>query len=230
LREVTKDDIVAAVGRNGVNEINPNLILAACHIAEDYAEEAFKPLIFQVSERAHYLMNRQAWVAPRILEKRGLIHKDSYFFHSFVRKIFMEFVDTMVSQFKNVCLQEFYSPVTLYWDFYLDPVLKSKSKNVADLAKEIFEVIKERITRKIVLMTCNYFIFSITEKLYGWNEIQLQIHSLSDQELLNLFQIAQKSTLLQAEEAQLQRALKTCEDQEILLYGGPMFDTNTLIF
>jgi hypothetical protein len=67
-----------------------------------------------------------------------------------------------------------------------------------------------------------------TEKQYGWEEIQSEVQILSERQLEDLFQASGIQSVLQREEDTLKQLLKTCEDQEYLLFGGDLLATKDL--
>jgi len=228
LPEFTTDSIVNS-DKNGIypNNNDSSALLSACRIASSYADQSLKFLVDQVSDRSAFILRRASEISKRFMTKsknnKSIRDDDfsnySYYFDSFVHENFNLFVDEMSEKFKNQAREEFYSATTLFWDFKLNPTLSSNSKNVNELADEVFEVIKDRIIRKVILLICNYFIFSITENLYGWDEIPYKIHTLSDSDLLQLFESDRQYQLILEKEEKLLKQYKSVEEKEIAIFG-----------
>jgi len=223
LPKPSESDVVASLGRRGVQDVSPDYVWAACEIATNYASDALEPLVRQFGERGIYILKRQAVVARRIISKKEThSYGGSHFFHSFVRQLFETYADKMVDLYQENCFQEFLNVATIYWDFSRT-TSKLQKEQVAETAVNFFNSIKQRISRKAVLMLCNFFIFSITEKLYGWDTMQSEVHVLSDQQLQDLFQSSEIAATLQKDEDALKQVLRSYEDQEYVLFGGDLF-------
>ena len=121
---MTRDELLAATGRNKVN-YKPNYVWAACDIAQEKTRVAIKPLVKQIAQRATFLLKRQSQVAEIILagsfgRRTGdTLTQISPFFKSYIKEVFSEFADQLAQQFISQCCDEFYTTKTIYWNYSL---------------------------------------------------------------------------------------------------------------
>eukprot|EP01112_Ceratiomyxa_fruticulosa_P015981 TRINITY_DN4787_c0_g1_i1.p1 TRINITY_DN4787_c0_g1~~TRINITY_DN4787_c0_g1_i1.p1 ORF type:complete len:740 (-),score=173.13 TRINITY_DN4787_c0_g1_i1:40-2259(-) len=155
-----------------------------------------------------------------------------YFTHS-VKEMYYRFVDQISTTCKAKCMDEFYCSRLLYWEVtqmsdksgdlrrLLNANLGNSSgpdnqeavcKTVHQLANYIFEDVKQRITRNILLKCYNFFLLPMQNAL--WGEVQGKITILSDQMLEELFEVSVTREKLKDDQRSLQQIMSQFQDQE----------------
>eukprot|EP01114_Cavostelium_apophysatum_P012433 TRINITY_DN277_c0_g1_i1.p1 TRINITY_DN277_c0_g1~~TRINITY_DN277_c0_g1_i1.p1 ORF type:complete len:856 (+),score=372.25 TRINITY_DN277_c0_g1_i1:231-2798(+) len=211
--EVTMDDVATAAGINKLNNI-PNYAWAAADLAQQKSQDAFVPLIDQLTNRAVYIMKRLTDIAQKILEGRRKkwiedmnVHShqsgesiddlDRYpYFTYHVKDLYNKFVDTTAKLCKEKCLDEFYSTRTIYWEQteYADRNMPLERTDMEDtktavvhLATDLFLKLRLRITTNVLLKFYNFFLVPMQSDL--WNEIQGKVNCLGDSSLEQIFEV-----------------------------------------
>jgi len=135
-----------------------------------------------------------------------------------VKDIYYKFVDTKAETCRTKCLDEFVCTRLIYWDFVglnEDMFTHEKTDSVGLLTKittEIFEDIRKRITKNVMLKVYNYFLCPIQSEL---NQIQEElVRSVSDEDLQQMFQVATTEEKLITEEHKLTKSLSVYQDRE----------------
>jgi len=230
--DITMDDVATAAGINKLNNI-PNYMWAASDLAQQKSQDAFVPLIEQLTSRAVFIMKRLTEIAEKILESRKKrwtgpgsddVERFPYFTYH-VKDLYGKFVDNTAKLCKEKCMDEFYSTRTILWDFteYADknmPLERSEGNNndtknaVADLSNELFKSIRERITKNVLLKFYNFFLVPMQTEL--WNEIQGKVNSLSDNNLDQLFEVGATKEKLKSKTTFLQDELAKAIEQDKL--------------
>jgi len=182
MSDVAPDDVATAAGINKLNNI-PNYAWAASDLAQQKAQDAFVPLIEQLTSRAVYIMKRLTDISEKVLESRKKkwnedLHTvasnnvddiDRYpYFTYHVKDLFNKFVESTAKQCKEKCLDEFYSTRTIYWDLTSEfsnrnlPLERNDQedtkKQVINLSTELFNELRDRITRNVMLKFYNFFL------------------------------------------------------------------------
>jgi hypothetical protein len=127
------DDVATAAGINKLNNI-PNYAWAASDLAQQKSQDAFVPLIKQLTNRAVYIMKRLSEIADKILESRkkkwvedlnrsnhstvsNVEDIDHYFYFTHhIKDLYFRFVDNTARTCEEKAMDEFYSTRTIYWD------------------------------------------------------------------------------------------------------------------
>jgi hypothetical protein len=184
ISEVTMDDVATAAGINKLNNI-PNYMWAASDLAQQKSQDAFVPLIEQLTSRAIFIMKRLTDICEKILDSRKKkwsgtpsaedIERYPYFTYH-VKDLYNKFVEHTARTCKEKCLDEFYSTRTILWDFteYADknmPLERNDSEDtrgaVVQLSTELFNSIRDRITKNVLLKFYNFFLVP----MYAFNHI-----------------------------------------------------------
>ncbi|GAM24162.1 hypothetical protein SAMD00019534_073370 [Acytostelium subglobosum LB1] len=247
ITEVTLDDVATASGINKLNNI-PNYAWAACDLAQQKSQDAMVPLIEQLCERAIYIMKRLADVADKVVDSRkknritassGLaggrfdmenIDQYPYFTHH-VRDLFFKFIEQASKICKEKCMDEFYSTRTIYWELTEHPdqslpVVRNDHQDtratVEHLTTQLFESIRKRITKNVLLKFYNFFLVPIQTDL--WSEIQGKITCLSNESLEQIFEVnATKEQLKEDEKNQQVILEKYTKNDELFLKAASQF-------
>jgi len=207
--EVTMDDVATAAGISKLNNV-PNYAWAASDLAQQKSQDAFVPLIEQLTNRAVYIVKRLTDITEKILEGRKKkwledmgfstedVDKYPYFTYH-VKDLYYKFIDGTAKICKEKCMDEFYSTRTIYWDLtseYSDRQLplerndQDDTKNaVVHLATELFNELRDRITKNVLLKFYNFFLVPMQSEL--WNEIQGKVNTLPDSALDQIFEVQQ---------------------------------------
>jgi len=231
ISEVTMDDVATAAGINKLNNI-PNYAWAAADLAQQKSQEAFVPLIEQLTNRATYIMKRLTDIAEKILESRrkksadynAVEDIDRYpFFTYHVKDLYYKYVDLTAKVCKEKCMDEFYSTRTIYWDLteYADrplPTDRSDQEDtktaVVNLSTDLFNEIRDRITKNVLLKFYNFFLVPMQSEL--WNEIQGKVNCLVDENLEKLFDVSTTKAKLSQNTQQLKEELSKATEQDKL--------------
>ena len=146
-----------------------------------------------------------------------------YYTHH-VKDLFAEFVSHVADECREKCMDEFYCTKLIYWEVQQQANGADKkgaqasantpytAENVHNLAQEIFNATKLRITRNILLKCHNYFLVPMQSPL--WGEIHGKVSSLSNQNLEELFEVPLTTQRLQDEQRTLQHILDRFVQQE----------------
>jgi predicted nucleic acid-binding protein len=232
ITEITPDDVATATGINKLNNI-PNYAWTAADLAQHKSQDALIPLIEQLTSRAVYILKRLTDVAERIMEGRKKRADDGFsvddieqypYFTYHVKDLYFKFVDSVAKACKDKCLDEFYSTRTIYWEMTenekvlnLPQAEKSADetrKLVIEQAKNLFEMIKDRIEKNVKLKFYNFFLLPIQTEL--WNEIQGKITCLPDATLEQVFEVNTTKEKLKDQANALERDLAKYADQDKL--------------
>jgi len=239
ISEVTMDDVATAAGINKLNNI-PNYSWAASDLAQQKSQEAFVPLIEQLTNRAVFIMKRLTDVSEKVLEGRKKkwaeeLHRiddvDRYpYFTYHVKDLFFKFVDNTAKECKEKCMDEFYNTRTIYWELtseYADRHLPLERNNqddtktaVVKLATDIFILLRSRITQNVLLKFYNFFLVPMQGEL--WTEIQGKVNCLSDSALEQIFEVSSTREKLRQSIQALEEDLKREAEQDKLFmeYAG----------
>ncbi|KAM9991405.1 hypothetical protein ACTFIZ_004805 [Dictyostelium cf. discoideum] len=157
---------------------------------------------------------------------------DQYpFFTHHVKNLYYDFVHRAAKGCKEKCMDEFYSSRTIYWELteHPDSSLPSIRNDhhetktaVCQLATKLFDSIRQRITKNVLLKLYNFFLVPMQTDL--WNEIQAQITCLSNEQLEQLFEVqATREQLKQEEKKQQQILEKYSQIDEQFLKAASLF-------
>jgi len=222
ISELTEDDVATSTGVNKITNV-PNYLWAAADLSQQKAQDAFVPLLEQLTSRALFILKRLTEVAEKIMEsRRRHDHEGTNFpyFQYHVKDLFYKYCDNISKVCKDKCMDEFYSTDTILWDLQANqskniPIGKSQeetNKAVIELSAELFNSIRQRVTTNTVLKFYNFFLVPLQKGL--WNEIQSKISSLDDSELDQLFQLETNKLKLKEKTDRLNESLKRINDQE----------------
>jgi len=241
--EVTGDDIATAAGISKLNNV-PNYAWAASDLAQQKSQDAFVPLIEQLTSRAVYIMKRLTEISEKVLEGRkkkyledmGFSSTDDVdrypYFTYHVKDLYFKFVDNAAKVCKEKCLDEFYSTKTIYWDLtseYSDRQLPLERNDLEDtktavvhLSTELFSELRDRITRNVLLKFYNFFLVPMQNEL--WNEIQGKVNTLPESALEQIFEVQQTKDKLKDTSKQFQDDLnKLVEKDKLFLQYAASF-------
>jgi len=250
--EVTMDDVATAAGINKLNNI-PNYAWAASDLAQQKSQDAFVPLIDQLTNRAIYIMKRLTDITQKVLEGRrkkwledmnhshisyaSNSHFDSVedldkypYFTYHVKDLYNKFVDITAKLCKEKCMDEFYSTRTIYWDLtseYADRAMPLERNDLDDtkaavvhLSTELFNELRDRITKNVLLKFYNFFLVPMQSEL--WNEIQGKVNCLGDASLEQIFEVTSTKDKLRETTKQSQEELArlTEKDKQFMQFAS----------
>jgi len=145
------------------------------------------------------------------------------YFTFHVRDLYNEFVDQTAELVRDKCMDEFYCTAAIYWDLgEMQDLNKHLPNDLSDtkqikecvvkLSSKIFDDLKSRISKNVMLKFYNFFLLPMQSSL--WNTIQSTITCLSDSALAEIFEVnAVKEKLLEDEQV-LKSVLEKCVEQE----------------
>lgn len=142
-----------------------------------------------------------------------------YYTH-YVKDLYHDIVNRIAEECREKCLDEFGCTNLIYWEAGSKVKESKKEKDldpkdlVNKLTEEIFNTIKTRLTRNLLLKCHNYFLVPMQSPL--WGEIQSKISVITDQTLEELFEIDSTKQRLQDDEMNLQQILDKFGRQEEL--------------
>jgi len=191
---ISDDDIATGAGIPALSN-TPNDRWAASDLARQKTQEAFVPLIAQLSKRAEYVLCRLASIALLLVEEqrmqKGTIDEEeaaqyTYFVH-FVKNSYTTFVEEACAACKKACMHEFMSTQTIYWDLTQNNVLGDslEGASVREVATKLFDLIKGRIASNIITKFYQFLLVPLDAPL--WTKMQNQVSELSDESVENLF-------------------------------------------
>lgn len=211
---VTSDDVISGSGLHSI----PNNLWAACDLARQKSESTFAPLIDHLTERATYIVTRLYDIAEQITlspkkkatRPRAAIEQYPYFVHH-CKDLYTEFVESQAQNCKQKCLEEFYPSKTVYWDLTESNKVES-NEDVVELTKSLFEKIKARMTRNILLKFLNFFFLPLQSEL--WTQLHSKINGLPDKSLEDLFEVGAMRDKMFEEERKLRITIRECDEKE----------------
>eukprot|EP01133_Synstelium_polycarpum_P002548 gene2548-2919_t len=244
ITEVTLDDVATASGINKLNNI-PNYQWAACDLAQQKSQDALVPLIEQLCERAVYIMKRLADVTDKVVDSRkknrvtsavirafDIENIDQYpYFTHHVKDLFYKFIEHTAKVCKEKCMDEFYSTRTIYWEltehpdstvpFMRNDHVDTKS-TVENLTTQLFDTIRKRITKNVLLKFYNFFLVPMQTDL--WTEIQGKITCLGNDSLEQIFEVNATKEQLKEDEKKHQSVLeKYTQNDDLFLKAASQF-------
>jgi len=234
IEEPSMDDVATAAGINKMNNV-PNYNWAASDLAQQKSVEVLVPLIKQLSSRAVYVLKRLSSIANTILKSKtttslstpsDISDTTQYpFFVHHIKELYESFIDNQAKVCQAKCLDEFYSTRTIYWhiteipsdaelkiDLAPAPDPEEAKKQVAEKSQAVFNSLRDRIVKNVLLKFYNFFLVPIQTKL--WNAIHGQISTLSLEELEAKFEVEATANRLKEEEKRLEEELKKFIEQE----------------
>jgi len=148
-----------------------------------------------------------------------------YFTHS-VKEMYFKFVEQTAATCKAKCMDEFYCTRLIYWElqqdggdlsWYSNASGKPQDKDairaaVTALAAKMFDGIRARITKNVLLKCYNFFLIPMQTDL--WGEVQSKINGLTDQMLEESFEVTVTKAKLKEDEKLLQDVLEKFRQQE----------------
>jgi len=232
--KITMDDLATAAGPRKLN--NPsNCAWAASDLARGQIQKQLLPLLEQLFKRASYIMKRLVSIVDSMIEANRRHKKrngkdvdqddveDFTFFTNAVKDLYFKFVDQTAEECKKKCKDEFYSTRLIYWELStldtksLAPSTSNKEdikKTVLSLATELFNKIRARIIKNILLKSYNFFLVPMTNDL--WGEIQSNITCLTDEQLEELFEFNATRERLKDTEKDMLQVMATFANKENL--------------
>jgi len=158
----------------------------------------------------------------------GVVSTTDYpFFTNSVKELYYDFIDKTAAVCKAKSMDEFYSTRIIYWDQVEQSAGGSAAAAAAaaaehseelsaaavrELASSIFDSIKKRVTRNVLLKCYNYFLLPLQNDLLG--EIQGQINVLTDDSIEELFEVAVNKRKLEQESAHLVQLQQELQEKE----------------
>jgi len=146
-----------------------------------------------------------------------------YFTHA-VKDLYFKFVDATADDCRKKCKDEFFCTRLIHWELTnLDgknltfPKGDNKDevkKAVIELATSLFNKIRDRICKSVLLKSYNYFLVPMQTEV--WSEIQGNITSLSDEQLQELFEVPVTKNRLAGAERDMKGILEKFGEQETL--------------
>jgi len=232
ISEVTMDDVATAAGINKLNNI-PNYAWAASDLAQQKSFDSFLPLIDQLTSRAVFIMKRLTDISEKIIESRNKSHQTGHtrvddisnypFFTYHIKDLYFKFVDNVAKKCREKCLDEFYSTRTIYWDLTENsdkpmPLERNSQEDtkaaVVTLATDLFNSIRDRLTKNVVLKFYNFFLVPMQHDLA--TEIQSKMTALKEEELTKIFETNTIKQKLNDEAKKIEDELKTVSENEKL--------------
>lgn len=145
------------------------------------------------------------------------------YFTFHVRDLYNEFVDQTAELVREKCMDEFYCTAAIYWDLgemqdlnkHLPTDLTDMNQvkeTVVKLSSKIFDDLKTRISKNVMLKFYNFFLLPMQSSL--WNTIQSTITCLSDSALAEIFEVNAVKEKLLDDEKVLKTVLDKCVEQE----------------
>lgn len=210
IAQLSLDDVATSAGINRVNNV-PNYAWAAADLAQNQIQETFIPLIQQLKTRAIYVLKRLYDITNKMIESKknnkktldiNNNDKDDIFqyqyFMNFMKNTLYQFIENKGELCKEKCLDEFYSTKTLYWELiefsnqkfqmnFSEKNPEEAMKSVVKLATELFNTIRDRLTKNIMLKFYNYMLVPMQTEL--WVELQKKMNEIDEDQLNLYFQI-----------------------------------------
>jgi len=236
VEKLSMDDVATAAGPQKLNNA-PNTTWAASDIAQKQILRSLQPLLEQLFKRSTYIMKRLVTVVDTMIEQNKKQKKKTgrstnlyddlerypYFLHA-VKDLYFKFVDDTAESCKSKCRDEFYSTRLIYWEltslsmegkslnFGKNESREDPKKAVMKLATDLFNQIRDRILKNILLKSYNFFLVPMQTEL--WSEIQGNITSFSDEQLLELFEVTATKSKLENTQVEMEHILQKFGEKE----------------
>jgi len=223
--------------------------MAASHIAQQKSQDQLVPVIEHLHSRVHYIMGKRLVdIADRVLEQRrrarfsgspvDVDNIEQYpHFTYLVKDLYNTFVQASSKACQTKCLDEFYSTRTVYWEltenpekglhFDLDSSKEESKEKVESLAVKLYERIRDRIKRNVLLKTYNFFLVPLQTEL--WNVIQGKVTSLSDSQLEQYFEVGATKNKVTGSIKDNEEIIKKTTDQETQLLDAASLFSHPVI-
>jgi len=194
----------------------------ACEIAGDRSEELFVNLIQQITERASFIMKRIPIIAETILGSKDFFREQlpiplRHFapLATHIRDLFSQFVDKQLELCKTKCMEELYPTKTIAW-YLTDQVDVAKFKDDKEVAVEIFNRIKDRISKNVVRKIYNLLIIPFMDASL-WNEIQTNIFCMDEVTLDEIFDRNSIEDSLDRQLEELEQQIEAYHESDLAL-------------
>jgi len=163
---------------------------------------------------------------PDYLEEKQIVDVEETFpyFHFHIRDLYYKFIQTMIGNAKQKCLNEFLSEGTIYWNFLSEN--KERAHNAQDasqLARTIIDQHQAALAKTTLLKFHQFFLVQLQRTL--WSTLNGQYLSLSDNELEQKFELKATQDKLTRKQKKLEQALLQYIDVE-----NVFFEANKKIF
>eukprot|EP00007_Cunea_sp_BSH-02190019_P007876 CAMPEP_0174243368 /NCGR_PEP_ID=MMETSP0417-20130205/31414_1 /TAXON_ID=242541 /ORGANISM="Mayorella sp, Strain BSH-02190019" /LENGTH=809 /DNA_ID=CAMNT_0015322881 /DNA_START=39 /DNA_END=2468 /DNA_ORIENTATION=+ len=235
---LSMDQIATAAGYGRLNNV-PDFGWAASDLAQQIARESLSPLIDQVTSRAVYIMGRLVDITQLILESRrrnspevvlgsGGLSEDSVanaaqyqYFTYYIKSLYTDFIERTAKEVQAKCMDEFHSTATIHWGLtaFNDKIRiptgaedEDTAHAVSTLSLAIFEGLRSRICKNVLLKFYNFFFVPIKTDL--WNHIHTGVTTMDDKTLEQRFEIPATRTRLEARIAELSKIIESTTAQE----------------
>jgi hypothetical protein len=166
---------------------------------------------------------RQKRRSGRNADPQDELENYPFFTHS-VKDLYFKFVDETAVQCKKKCVDEFVSTRLIFWEatnldgkslnFGKNDKKEEVVKAVSKLANDLFDKIRSRTVKNILLKSYNYFLIPMQTDL--WGEIQGNITCLGDEELQELFEVPLTKDRLSDAQKDMQQIVDKFTEQEDL--------------
>jgi len=204
--DISNDEVATALGSTR-SDMAPDVAWAACYLVQQKSSFLFPPLVKQLVARAKMIFMHIVEIADR-LPGHGWVSADSVsedgadaaveaeeypHFTMEVKNMYYDLVDTLCKKCVERCTQEFFDAKVLNFELrnnYTDLMDSSKSsssqKFTHQLAKALFEKVKERFMQNVTLTCYDMLLVTLQTKLSSI--ILARIAQLSDTQLNELFE------------------------------------------
>lgn len=163
---------------------------------------------------------------PDYLEEKQIIDVEEAFpyFHFHIRDLYYNFINEIIDNARNKCLDEFLSEETIYWNFLSENKDRAQTpKDASRLASSITDQHQAALAKTILLKFHQYFLVELQQTL--WSSINGKYLSLSDIELEQKFELKATGDKLGRKQKRLEQALLQYVEVE-----NVFFDANKKIF
>lgn len=240
IEKLSADDIATAAGPQKLNSASA-CTWAASDLAQRQIQKALLPLVDHLFVRATYILKRLVEITEVMLENNKRSRKrigvspsdvledlDQYpFFTHAVKDLYYKFVDATAEECKKKCKDEFFCTRLVYWEltnidgktvtFGKNDTKDDIKKAVVNLATDLFQKIRDRISKNILLKSYNYFLVPMQTDL--WSDIQGNITAMTDDQLNELFEVETTKQRLADAERDMKGIVEKFIEQEGVFAG-----------
>jgi hypothetical protein len=166
--------------------------------------------------------------SPEVVLGSGGLSEDSVgnaaqyqYFTYYIKSLYSDFIERTAKEVQAKCMDEFHSTATIHWGLtaFNDKIRiptggddEDTEHAVGTLASAIFEGLRSRICKNVLLKFYNFFFVPIKTEL--WSHIHTGVTTMDDKTLEQRFEISATRARLEARLAELAQIVESTSAKE----------------
>ncbi|GBG59025.1 hypothetical protein CBR_g24372 [Chara braunii] len=199
---VNREEIVNACGVEDIHD-GTNYFRTACVIAVAKARDVFEPFLYQLGFRLSHILRRLLPIAMYLLQRDGEYLMGHDMFLKRVASSFNSFVEGSEKSCRDKCMEDLMS-TTRYvsWSLHNRDIVQG-------LVSQIFEGIRDHFVASAELKFNCFFLMPMVDKFPAM--LRETLESAYEDDLDNVFDVAEARRTLEAQRANLELELRRVE-------------------